>query len=213
LVKKFDQDRKTVKDKQLKTAFEIRKEKPEENSRASLAADRENNPSLTGHIPGVPPLAIEAGEASGSPPESATGRRGRPLGSVAERDQLRGYLVDFARELHDEAPLPATITRVLTLFRQAGTPAGDWPDYLYRARAITQERTAQIRAGSGTGPVGRAWSPKNKVPYFLAVLEDLLGLRESGGSPPASPPTVESFPEGPGRPRTVDRPRGGWRDG
>jgi hypothetical protein len=110
---------------------------------------------------------------------------------------LHGYLADFARELHDGAPLPATITRVVNLFRRADVPSAEWSGYLYRARAITQERTAQIRsAGTGASPGG--WSPKNKIPYFLAVLEDLLGLRtpatgEAAGAG-ASPPANTSWP-------------------
>jgi hypothetical protein len=115
-------------------------------------------------------------------------RRGRPPGSAEERDQLAAYLGDFAKELHDGAPLAATITRVLALFRRVGVPRETWGDYLYRARAITQEHSAQITTPAGEGnPRGT----KNKVPYFLAVLEDLLrlkdGHRDEAVAP--SPPT------------------------
>ncbi|MEA2526214.1 MAG: hypothetical protein QOF73_3441 [Thermomicrobiales bacterium] len=187
LVNKFDQDRQTVKDIQTEKEFEIRKKKTAGNWETAPVADpADNSPVATGHIPETPVAAV----AVGSP-------RGRPPGTVAEREQLHGYLADFARELHDGAPLPATITRVVNLFRRADVPSAEWSGYLYRARAITQERTAQIRsAGTGTGPGG--WSPKNKIPYFLAVLEDLLGLRtpatgEAAGAG-ASPPADTSWP-------------------
>ena len=54
----------------------------------------------------------------------------------------------------------------------AGAPAL-WGDHLYRARAITQERTAQITKPSRDG---RGLRRKNKMPYFFACLKDLLGL-------------------------------------
>jgi len=104
-------------------------------------------------------------------------RHGRPPGSADEREQLRAYLTDFARELHDAAPLAATISRVLSLMRKAGVPRERWSDLLYQARAITQEHSAQITTPA-EGIVGRG--TKNKVPYFLAVLESLLGLRPYG---------------------------------
>jgi hypothetical protein len=214
VVKKFDQDRKTVKDKQLKTEFEIRREKAEVNPMATTAEEAAGKGAVanTGHIPETDPLLPSSVDQ-----EIGPGRRGRPPGSLAEREQLQGYLADFARELRDDAPLPATITRVLNLFRRAGTPATEWADYLYRARAITQERTAQIR--SGPTESGRPWSPKNKIPYFFAVLEDLLGLRRAAadgstalplpwdGHGGDQPQTRTSRPEVPGSPRTGDRPR------
>jgi hypothetical protein len=107
---------------------------------------------------------------------------GRPPGTPDEREQLAAYLGDFARELGDEAPLSSTITRVLTLFQMAGTPRERWADTLYQSRAITQERTAQIRTLATED--GHNIRRKNKMPYFLAVLEDLLGLGEER---PAAP--------------------------
>jgi replication protein O len=102
------------------------------------------------------------------------GRKGRPPGSGEEREELAAYLGDFARELGDAAPLSATITRVLALFQAAQLPAEQWGGVLYQARSITQERTAQIRTLAAGGETGLR--RKNKMPYFLAVLEDLLGL-------------------------------------
>jgi hypothetical protein len=114
-------------------------------------------------------------------PAPAAPRRGRPPGSGEEREELAAYLGDFARELGDAAPLSATITRVLTLFQAAGMPRERWGDALYQARAITQEHTAQIRTLATNG--GQQLRRKNKMPYFLAVLEDLLGLADE---PPRS---------------------------
>ena len=108
-------------------------------------------------------------------------QKGRPPGSVEEREQLAAFLTDFGRELGDEAPLSSTITRVLNIFKVAGVPPERWGDHLYQARGKTQEATAQIRkhaSGEGSG-IRR----KNKMPYFLATLEQLVGLRPAPGAP------------------------------
>jgi hypothetical protein len=102
-------------------------------------------------------------------------RRGRPVGRDEERERLRPFLEDFARELGDEAPLSSTITRALNIFQAAGVPPERWSDLLYQARGLTQERTAQIRKTATTG--GEQLRRKNKMPYFLATLEQLVGLR------------------------------------
>jgi hypothetical protein len=108
-------------------------------------------------------------QSSGGP------RRGRPAGSSEDRERLRPFLEDFARELGDEAPLSSTITRTLNIFKAAKVPAEQWSDLLYQARGLTQEHTAQIRktASADSNQIRR----KNKMPYFLATLEQLVGLR------------------------------------
>jgi predicted transcriptional regulator len=107
----------------------------------------------------------------------------RPPGSVAERERLASFLTDFGRELGDEAPLSSTVTRVLNIFTAAGIPPEQWADHLYQARGKTQEATAQIRRQAvGNGPGLRR---KNKMPYFLATLEQLVGLRPPPSAPPA----------------------------
>ena len=110
-------------------------------------------------------------------------RRGRPVGTSDDREQLRAFLADFAVELGDEAPLASTITRTLNIFTAAGVASERWSDYLYQARGLTQEHTAQIRKlATGESPVRR----KNKMPYFFATLEQLVGLRPEPTHPPAS---------------------------
>ena len=106
-----------------------------------------------------------------SPPQ----RRGRAAADPEERERLRAFLDDFARELGDEAPLSSTITRTLTIFKTAAVPPERWGDVLYQARGLTQEHTAQIRKTANTS--GDQFRRKNKMPYFLATLEQLVGLR------------------------------------
>jgi hypothetical protein len=123
-------------------------------------------------------------------PETRPRRKGRPPGTPEQRESLAAFLGDFARELGDEAPLASTITRVVTLLQTAQLPSDQWGDVLYQARAITQERTAQIRtlAAEGESSIRR----KNKMPYFLAVLEDLLGRSGEASDANAAPPCAGS---------------------
>ena len=129
------------------------------------SAEAGNRPGYTS----LKELIVRRRQISGGP------RRGRPVGSGDERERLRPFLEDFARELGDEAPLSSTITRTLTIFKTANVPPERWSDLLYQARGLTQEHTAQIRklAGNGESGIRR----KNKMPYFLATLEQLVGLR------------------------------------
>ena len=61
-------------------------------------------------------------------------------------------------------------------------PPEQWSDLLYQARGLTQEHTAQIRKLAGDG--GDGIRRKNKMPYFFATLEQLVGLRPEPPPPP-----------------------------
>jgi len=112
-------------------------------------------------------------------------RRERAAADPEERERLRAFLDDFARELGDEAPLSSTITRTLNIFTAAGVAPEQWSDLLYQARGLTQEHTAQIRktANADSTQIRR----KNKMPYFLATLEQLVGLRPAVGDDAHAP--------------------------
>ena len=100
-----------------------------------------------------------------------------------DRDVILEYISDLSRELGDRASLKSSTTRAYNLYRAAELPLETFLEGLYRARAIVKERTASIHttADAGAGGLGR----KNKMAYFFAVLEDLLGLREPAVEPPA----------------------------
>ena len=74
--------------------------------------------------------------------------------------------------------MSSTITRTLTIFKAANVPPEQWSDVLYQARGLTQEHTASIRKLT-TGDEDQ-FRRKNKMPYFLATLEHLVGLRPPG---------------------------------
>ena len=96
---------------------------------------------------------------------------------------IQAYIVDFAREFNDQAPLKASTMRAYNLYRRAGVGRQAFVDQLYAARAIVKERSAGIRARAGEDAAGRP--VKAKMAFFFAVLEDLLGLRPDETTPPA----------------------------
>jgi hypothetical protein len=144
--------------------------------RQTLAAHRQSpavsramdRPTTRAHPPASRPTPPQP-----APPERP--RRDRPPGTSEERDRLRAYLTDFMLELHDEASLPASITRAVNLFKQANIPPERWDDFLYQARTITQEHSGSIKKGRSQHDGSLA--VKNKAPYFFAVLQQLVGLR------------------------------------
>jgi hypothetical protein len=95
------------------------------------------------------------------------------------RPVLTDYVTDVGREFADQAPLQASVGRALNLYQQSGLELSAFIDVLMLARARTKERSAAIKTQPTAG-----WGPKPRMPYFFAVLEDLLGLRaESDISP------------------------------
>ena len=118
------------------------------------------------------PTAAEHG--AGCPHQDIFARR---VDRVEERELVAAYLRDWVAELGDEAPLASSVTRALTILKAAGAPEARWPDLLYAARALVREHSAQIR--KQPAEASRGFAAKNRMPYFLAVLEDLVGLRST----------------------------------
>ena len=142
------------------------------NSRlaSSTVAEDQDEPSQ----PHTAPLGEKDLQPTTAQPHAPSAPR-RPL-PVPERAKLLPYLEDFAPELGDEASLPSTVSRAVNLFHRAHVSVADFTQAMYAARAITKERSASIRRerreASGWGT-----PDKNRMPYFFAVLEDVLGLR------------------------------------
>ena len=96
------------------------------------------------------------------------------------RDTILEYITDFRREFPDRASLKSSTTRAYNLYVESGVALDTFIDGLYRARSVVKERTGSIR-GAGVDEQGR--SMKNKMAYFFAVLEDVLGLRADSIEP------------------------------
>ena len=71
------------------------------------------------------------------------------------------------------------MSRALAVFKRVGVPPGRWGDLLYQARAPTKEHSAQIT--KKPGDPGTSRTAKIRMPYYFAVLEDLVGLRNADG--------------------------------
>ena len=111
-------------------------------------------------------------------------RRGRPSRQEQEaRQAITSYIEDFSRELGDQAPLKSSVTRAINLMQRAGVDLETFIGVLYEARSVTKEHTVSIRT-TAEGGNGR-FSPKNKMAYYFAVVEDRLGLRDDEGHEPA----------------------------
>jgi hypothetical protein len=90
---------------------------------------------------------------------------------------ITDYISDLARELNDEAPLPSSVSRAMNLYRRADGELDGFIDAILGARAATKQHSASIRKQSDAN--GNLIGPtKNRMAYFFAVLEDVLGLGE-----------------------------------
>ncbi len=157
---------------------------PSNIRKASISRIRGGTPSARPEAPhdARPPAPGRQGRDTASQP-----RRERPSAAEAEaRRVILAYIGGYAREFNDQAKLKASTTRAFNLYRQAGVALDDFSATLGEARAITQEQTAAIRARVDDGTT--AFPRKNKMAYFFAVLEDLLGVREGRADPPEEAP-------------------------
>jgi hypothetical protein len=90
---------------------------------------------------------------------------------------ITDYVSDLAREMNDEASLSSSVSRTMNLYRRAAVDLDDFTDALLGARAATKQHSASIRKQSDAN--GTLIGPtKNRMAYFFAVLEDVLGLVE-----------------------------------
>lgn len=124
----------------------------------------------------------------------------RPEAGNEDFQRIQHVVMVCQRELGDRASAKSSTTRAWNLYQAAGGNITRFEQALYKARSLTQESTAQIKA-VGDDPnfdVRR----KIKMPYFFAVLEDILGLRQAPEKPPATPRTSS-------KPASKPRRRGG----
>ena len=86
---------------------------------------------------------------------------------------VEDLIADITTWLHDDPKnTRSNTTRAVRLWKASGLPEDKFVQRLYEARSITkQQGNVKKRATNGHGTI-------NRVPYFFAVVEDLLGLRE-----------------------------------
>lgn len=94
---------------------------------------------------------------------------------AAVRLELAGFIEDLRRELNDQAPAGATLTRAVNLYRRSDLSPEEFRDLMYDARRLTQQHTGSIRAQRiDKGVDGMPGKPK--MAYFFGVLQHALGL-------------------------------------
>ena len=83
-------------------------------------------------------------------------------------------MADVSGKLHDENPR-SSLTQATRLWKASGLAEEAFVQRLYEARSITrQQGTVKKPAAEGGGLV-------NRMPYFFAVLHDLLGMKHLHG--------------------------------
>lgn len=87
---------------------------------------------------------------------------------------MQAVVTDLSTQLHDVEHARANVTRAMKMFRASKLPEKKFVGMLYQARDITRSR-GNIRKVSE-----QEQSLKNRMPYFFAVVQDLLAQQESG---------------------------------
>ena len=119
---------------------------------------------------------------TGAVPQSAgNGASGRPEAGEEDFQRIQHIILTSQREFGDRASAKSSTTRAWNLYQKAGYTIGRFEEALYQARSLTKEATAQITS-EGEDP-NYGLRRKIKMPYFFAVLEDVLGLRAAPQKP------------------------------
>ena len=84
---------------------------------------------------------------------------------------IQTVMTEFSEQLHDSEHLRANVTRAMHLFQASGLAESGFVGALYEARSITRQQGGVRKRAAGGSLI-------NRMPYFFAVLEDLLGMRE-----------------------------------
>ena len=171
----------------------IRNVEPGRKKQRSTARNGESGPGPEG-VGEI--LARSHGPGQAQQGAARQGAALRPEAGNEDFQRIQHVVMVCQRELGDRATTKSSSTRAWNLYQAAGCSITRFEESLYKARSLTQESTAQIKA-VGDDPnfdVRR----KIKMPYFFAVLEDTLGLRDAPEKPEANPRT-SSKPAQPGR--------------
>ena len=89
--------------------------------------------------------------------------RVQPVPEDDSRRVIETYVADFASLLGDRATLKASVSRAYNLYQQSGVNIGSFLNVLFEAKSRCQENSA---------------TTKNRMAYFFAVVESLLGSRD-----------------------------------
>lgn len=94
--------------------------------------------------------------------------------------RLNGIVMDVAAELNDEAIPTTSMARARNLHRRSGMSMHDFLEAIAVSRRVTRQHAGGIRKRHARKGDGR--ERPNCMPYFFAVLEDVMEREASGGS-------------------------------
>ncbi len=143
------------------------------------AADAQANPGPEGV--GAILGRMGQGHTGAVPRGAGNGASDRPEAGEEDFQRIQHIILTSQREFGDRASAKSSTTRAWNLYQKAGYTIGRFEEALYQARSLTKEATAQITA-EGEDP-NYGLRRKIKMPYFFAVLEDVLGLRAAPQKP------------------------------
>jgi hypothetical protein len=92
-------------------------------------------------------------------------------------ERISWLIADLAREFHDQAPLQSSVQRACNLFVSSGLDVPSFFATVQVARLRTSMNTGKIKAEPIELAAGRWVKPK--MPYFFAILQNLLEPAEA----------------------------------
>jgi hypothetical protein len=95
--------------------------------------------------------------------------RGRAPKATPHIEQV---VTDWSSDFHDDEHTRSNLTRAMRLFKASGLSEEAFVGKLYEARSIVKMRGNITKTAENLAPL------KNRAPYWFAVVEDLLGMRE-----------------------------------
>ena len=99
--------------------------------------------------------------------------RGRPPKAT---EQIEAVVEQISGEFHDGDHLPSNIGQAARLWKASGLSEAAFVSRLFEARSITKQRGDIKKRASGEAG---EWGMRNRMPYYFAVVRDLLGMKEA----------------------------------
>jgi hypothetical protein len=169
--------------------------RPGRESRAtSQATDRTGGRQLPEPAPGMPVDRQETDQQKGLQERELSNSSKDPNAEELAASTVNGpakvgrplysaYVAELAKDLsdkfHDEDHAASNRTRALRLWARSGLDEQTFAALMQEARMVTHRRGDIQRDADGEHPQGT----KNRMPYFFAVLEDLIAMQQESEAP------------------------------
>lgn len=99
-------------------------------------------------------------------------KKGRPTKQEGEeREMIKAFIRDFAREFHDQAELKSSVSRAFNIYKESGLSPVIFQARMYQARLVTKDYQSRSRIKGSV------------MAYYFSVLEDQAGLKDDSHQP------------------------------